>query len=76
MIEIERCRSWIEAALAYAPGTHTFDDVAGMIEAGRLQLWPAMHGCLVTEIVDYPAKARVQRVSGRGNALAVVPYGP
>ena len=69
MTEIDRCRSWIEAALAYAPGTHTFDDVAGMIETGRLQLWPAMHGCLVTEIVDYPQK-RVLNVFLAGGTLS------
>lgn len=56
MTEIERCRPWIEAALEYANGTHLFEDVAAMIEAGRLQLWPAPEGCLVSEIVDYPRK--------------------
>jgi hypothetical protein len=67
--EIDRCRPWIEAALQYSGGTHTFDDVADMIATGRLQLWPAMHGCLVTEIVDYPQK-RVFNVFLAGGTLA------
>jgi len=52
--EIDRCRPWIEAALEHGHGGHTFDDVASMILTGRLQLWPAERGCLVTEIVVYP----------------------
>ena len=54
--EITRCRPWITDALEYANGTHLFDDVAAMIVAGQLQLWPAPRGCLVTEIVTYPRK--------------------
>jgi len=54
MDEIDRCRSWIEAALARGIGGHTFDDIAQMIRDGRVQLWPAPNGCLVTEIVTYP----------------------
>ena len=53
---IEACRAWIEAALAYSGGTHTFEDVAAGIESGRMQLWPADDGCIVTEIVVYPQR--------------------
>ena len=48
---LERCRKWIEDALEYSGGTHTFDDVAQCILDGKLQLWPAERGCAVTEIV-------------------------
>lgn len=53
---LEHCRPWIEGALEYSGGTHTFDDVVDSIVAGRMQLWPAPRGCAVTEIVIYPRK--------------------
>jgi hypothetical protein len=56
MTELERCRPWIEAALEYSGGTHTFDDVVDGITSGRMQLWPAPRGCAVTEIVLHPRK--------------------
>jgi hypothetical protein len=52
----DQIRVWIEAALRYAGGTHTFEDVADNIRAGRMQLWPTQRGCAVTEIVVYPQK--------------------
>jgi hypothetical protein len=53
---IEHCRPWIEDALAYSGGTHTFEDVEQRILESHLQLWPAERGCAVTEIVIYPRK--------------------
>lgn len=50
------CKPWIEAALAYSGGTHTFEDVAEGIASGRMQLWPAEDGCCVTEILTYPQR--------------------
>lgn len=54
--ELLRCRKWIEDALEYSGGTHTFEDVARSIAEGRMQLWPAPRGCAVTELVQYPQK--------------------
>lgn len=54
--ELMRCRPWIEDALEYSGGTHTFEDVVSGIAAGRMQFWPAPRGCAVTEIVVYPRK--------------------
>ena len=54
--ELERCRPWIEDALEYCNGTHIFDDIVHGIAEGRMQLWPAPKGCMVTEIVVYPRK--------------------
>ena len=54
--ELERCRPWIEAALEYSGDTHTFDDIVEGLAEGRMQLWPAPRGCMVTEIVIYPRK--------------------
>ena len=52
--ELERCRTWIEAALNYSGGTHDFIDVAEGVYKGTMQLWPTPKGCIVTEIVVYP----------------------
>ena len=52
--ELNRCRRWIEDALEYSGGTHTFDDIADGIEAGNFQLWSGDHSAIVTEIVVYP----------------------
>lgn len=56
MSELERCRDWIEAALEYSGGTHSFDDIVQGIAECRMQLWPAPRGCIVSEIVVYPRK--------------------
>lgn len=50
------CKPWIEAALAYSGGTHTFEDICDGIASGKMQLWPAEDGCCVTELVQYPRK--------------------
>ena len=56
MTELDRCRPWIEAALEYSGGTHTFEDIVQGIVSGHMQLWPAPKGCAVTQIVVYPQK--------------------
>lgn len=55
--ELLRCRQWIEDALEYSGGTHSFEDVVQGIVSGRMQLWPDLRGCAVTEIVLYPKKS-------------------
>jgi len=54
--ELDRCKPWIEAALDYCDGTHSWDDIENGIASGMMQLWPAAKGCIVTEIVVYPKK--------------------
>lgn len=54
MTEFDRCAPWLRAALEYAGGTHTLDDVRAGVASGYMQLWPAPRGCAVTEIVVYP----------------------
>lgn len=53
---MDRCRPWIAAALEYAGGTHTLQDIEDGIRAGQFLLWPGERGCLVTEIIDFPRK--------------------
>ena len=64
--ELARCRAWIEAALEYSGGTHNFDDVAEGLASGKMQLWPAPKGCIVTEIVVYPRKKVLNVFLGGG----------
>lgn len=52
--EWHRCRPWIEAALEYAGGTHTIEDVEAGIGAGRYQFWAGENAAIVTEIITYP----------------------
>ena len=66
MNELLRCKPWIEAALGYSGGTHTFKDIVDGISSGRLQLWPADNSCLVTEIVAYPQKKVLNVFLGGG----------
>jgi len=50
---LNRCRPWIEAALKRSGHLNTWDEVVKGIRDGRMQLWPAERGCIVTEIVVY-----------------------
>ena len=54
--QLTRCRAWIEAALAYSGGTHTFDDIAAGVLTGRFRIWERPNGCAVTEFVVFPRK--------------------
>lgn len=65
--QLLRCKPWIEAALAYNGGECAFEDVAAGIEAGKMQLWPAPKGCLVTEIVEFPQKRVISVFLGGGD---------
>ena len=56
MLEAARLAPHIEAALEYAGGTHTIEDVVAEIAAGNMQLWPGQDSVIVTEIVRYPRK--------------------
>jgi hypothetical protein len=47
-------RSWISAALDYAGGTHTLEDVEQAITEGKLTLLSDDRCALVLEIIVYP----------------------
>jgi len=55
-LELERCRPWLESALALSGGTHLFQDVVECVKLGTMQFWNAPKGCMVTEILEYPQK--------------------
>lgn len=54
--ELLRCRSWLQKALDVGRNTHSFIDVAEGVVSGKMQLWAAEKGCVVTEIIVYPNK--------------------
>ena len=54
--QLERCRGWIESALAYSGGTHDFFDIVRGVMSGHMQLWAGEEGCAVTEITVYPKR--------------------
>jgi hypothetical protein len=56
MLALPRFRTHIEAALSYADATHTYEDVAEMVAAGRAQFWPGPDSVIISEIVEYPQK--------------------
>lgn len=49
-------RCYIEEALAYAGGSHTVDDVLGLIATGHAQFWPGERSVIITEIIQLPQK--------------------
>lgn len=51
-----RCRHWIEAALPYARGTHTIEDIEAGIESGQFVFWAGRRSAIITEILHYPRK--------------------
>ena len=65
--ELDRARPHIEAALSYASGTHTFEDVAADISAGRAILWPGENSAVVTRIVEHPRKRTLHFFLAGGN---------
>jgi len=54
--ELDRCKKWIEDALAYGGGTHDFEDVVEGVLSGHMQLWSAETACAITEIIVFPKK--------------------
>jgi hypothetical protein len=56
LMQLDRCKDWIEAALEYGGGTHNFSDVVEGVLSAKMQLWVGETGCAVTEIIVYPRK--------------------
>jgi hypothetical protein len=52
--EFERCKPWLEAALAEAGGTHTIDDIRAGIAARRYHFWPGKSSAAITEVFNFP----------------------
>lgn len=66
-IDVNAFRRYIEDALVYSGGTHTFEDVTAAIDAGTLQLWPGLSSAVVTEVVDAPRQRILNFFLAGGN---------
>ncbi len=53
-LALQPYRAHLEAALAYAAHSHTFEDVVALVASGAAQAWPGPASIIVTEIVEYP----------------------
>lgn len=47
-------KAHLEAALAYADMSHTFEDVVALVASGAAHAWPGPASIIVTEIVTFP----------------------
>lgn len=56
--EFERCWPWLAAAIEHGGGTHSKEDLWGIIGAGNAHLVPLAHGALVTTMQQYPTGLR------------------
>lgn len=54
MNELERCREFLEPALAYSGGTHEWEDIQEGVSKSVMQLWANEEAAAVTEIIAYP----------------------
>ena len=50
----EEKRARFERALAYGGNTHSVEDVAALVKAGKAQFWDNGDGFIVTEIHNFP----------------------
>jgi hypothetical protein len=66
-LDISAFRDYISAALQYASGTHTFEDIAEAVSRGEMQFWPGPHSAVVTEILSTPRKRIVNFFLAGGN---------
>jgi hypothetical protein len=56
VLSLEQARPLIDAGLVYTGGTHLYEDVVALVEAGLLQYWPAPRSVCLTEILQSPRK--------------------
>lgn len=56
MNELDRCRAFLEPALAYSGGTHEWQDIVDGVHSSRMQLWANDNAAAITEIIKFPRK--------------------
>ena len=62
-----QAKKFINAALEYANGSHSIDDIFQIVVAGDAQFWATEEAALVTEIIDYPRKRTLRFWLAGGN---------
>lgn len=73
--EFERCRAWLEAALAI-DAESTADELLAELLAGRAQLWPGDDGCVVTQCLLSSEGPSIHAWCGGGKLDAMVALRP
>lgn len=71
MDDLLRCRDWIEAALEYSAGTHSFKDIVDGVLSGKFKLWSNDRACVVTHLIDSPQKLILHFFLAGGDLSAV-----
>lgn len=64
---IEAFKCYIERALEYSGGTHTFDDIRDAVAADKLRYWPGVDSVIITEILTTPRKKILNVFLAGGN---------
>jgi hypothetical protein len=64
---IDNYRHQIEAALAFADDSHSFEDIKRSVEKGELQFWPGFSSVIITEIVQVPRYRALNLFLAGGN---------
>ena len=67
MKDLLRVEPLINRALAKGSGTHTYESIAEDIIKGDSQLWVRNDSCLVTQVIQFPAKRRLHIFIGSGD---------
>lgn len=70
--EFERCRYYIEAALAFAEGTHTIEDIREGVRVRRYHFWPGEHSAAITEVLQFPRKRVFNVFLAGGNLNEII----
>lgn len=70
--EWARCRQWIEAALARAPGLETIEDVERFLESGKYLLFTSPNSAMVAQIIEFERKRAIQAIHGGGDLKELV----
>lgn len=74
LVELQRFRPHIEAALAYSDATHGWEDVAEMVAAGNAVFWPGPDSVIITETILDPRQKSLHffLAAGRMSELEIM----
>jgi hypothetical protein len=76
LAQMDDRRDLIDAALAYTPGTHTYDQLVGMVLQGRLTFWPLERTFMLTEVHTFPNARHYHIFLAGGNMEKLVEMHP
>lgn len=73
--QFERCRGWIEAALA-VDAEATADQLLEQLLAGKAQLWPAEDAAVITQCLISPEGPLIHAWAGGGRLASMAALRP